>query len=254
MTGILNKCKKIIFLGLLFIIISIINPAAVYAEYISEVAYFRTTANLRLRTGPSLYDSVIRTVPNGSTIRVYDMRDGEWFSVSSSGTQGYMYAEFLTPSSRTSYQAQTVDRPSEPQVNVHGVELIDWSTARHNIIRNNEPLHITDVRSGTTFWLKSFSQGRHADVKPLTREDTEALRSAFGGRWTWEPRAVWVTVDGRTFAASISGMPHGSSNSLDNGMIGHICMHFEGSRTHNGNRSHERDHQNRIQEAFRAAK
>jgi len=52
----------------------------------------------------------------------------------------------------------------------------------------------------------------------------------------------------------MSGMPHGGFNSLNNGLTGHFCLHFYGSRTHNGNRSHERDHQNRVQEAFRAAR
>jgi len=215
-------------------------------------AYFRTTANLRLRTGPSLDDDIIRLVPEGSTVRVYDHRDGEWFSVSHNGTMGFMYAEFLALI--PAVVQVTEDRPGDPVVNPYGVELVDWSEVRHNLVRNGVPLHVTDVRTGTTFWMVAFSQGRHADVVPLTSSDTEALRSAFGGRWSWEPRAIWVTVDGRTFAASMSGMPHGSSNNRDNGMVGHVCMHFQGSRTHNGNRSHERDHQNRVQEAFNAAR
>ena len=235
--------------------------------------YYITTANLRLRTGPSLDDEIIRTVPEGTIVRVYDKRCGEWFSVSDNGTAGYMYSEFLSPTqvgnveqtsqTDTEENRQCTDctevyasavQTDEPVINIYGVELIEWSEARDNIIRRGVPLHITDVRTGTTFWMESFSNGSHADVVPRTREDTEALRSIFGGRWTWEPRAILVTVDGRTFAASISGMPHGSFNSLDNGMVGHICMHFPGSRTHNGNRRHENDHQNRVQEAFNSSR
>ena len=280
------------------------EEAAAYKEEAAEniPTYFRTTSNLRLRIGPSLDDGIVRTVPNGSTVRVFDKRCGEWFSVYVNGDYGYMYAEFLVPISSDSGQAPLAqvdespvepqaeenpaelqisaygespaepqisaygespaelqisaygENPAELQISAYGVELIYWSEARDNIIRRGVPLHITDVRTGTTFWLESFSNGSHADVVPRTRDDTEALRSIFGGRWTWDPRAILVTVDGRTFAASISGMPHGSFNRLDNGMRGHICMHFPGSRTHNGNRSHERDHQNRIQDAFRAAR
>jgi len=229
-----------------------INDATNIEEEIPEptYAYFRTTANLRLRTGPSLDHDIIRTVPNGSTVRVYDQNDGIWFSVYQAGSRGYMYAEFLTPLPQGG--ATSLYNPQAPQVNANGVEMVEWWTARNNIIRTGVPLHVTDVRTGTTFWLQSFSHGNHADVVPRYREDTEAVRRAFGGRWSWEPRPIWVTVDGRTFAASMSGMPHGGFNSRDNGMTGHFCMHFQGSRTHNGNRSHERDHQNAVQEAFRA--
>ena len=252
MNSLLKTVKKAVLLGCILCLVYAANPIEVVAEYISDPEYYRTTANLRLRTGPSLDDDIVKTVSLGTSVRVYDQRDGEWFAVSVNGSSGYMNAEFLAPLNFG--QAPQLDRPYEPQVNVYGVELVDWSEARNNIIRTGVPLHITDVRTGITFWVESFSNGSHADVVPRTREDTESLRSAFGGRWSWEPRAVLVTVDDRTFAASISGMPHGSFNSFDNGMVGHICMHFPGSRTHNGNRSHERDHQNRVQDAFNSAR
>jgi len=283
--SLLTEFKKPIVFCLIFGIMWTANPTIVFSNpehtpgeaceaciargYISEEcaaeeaqetpAYtrFRTTANLRLRTGPSLYYDIIRTVPNGSIILVYDQRDGEWFAVSQNGTPGYMYAEFLVPApapSPTDIAMVSIDAPQETAVNIYGVERVYWSEARNNIIRTGVPLHITDTRTGITFWLESFSNGSHADVVPRTREDTDALRRAFGGRWSWEPRPILVTVDNRTFAASISGMPHGSFNSFDNGMVGHICMHFPGSRTHNGNRSHEQDHQNAVQEAFRAGR
>jgi len=51
---------------------------------------------------------------------------------------------------------------------------------------------------------------------PHYREDTEAFRQAFGGSWSWEPRPMLVYEDGRTIAASMSGMPHGGFNSYDN--------------------------------------
>jgi len=129
---------------------------------------------------------------------------------------------------------------------------LQWWEARNTIIRTGVDLHITDVRTGITFWVRSFSNGNHADVEPITQEDTEALRRAYGGRWSWDTRPIWVAVDGRIFAASINGMPHGGSTNNNNGMNGHICIHFLNSRTHNGTRSHERDHQNSVQEAYRA--
>jgi len=147
------------------------------------------------------------------------------------------------------------DKPEEVQIRsigTHAVELLSWSYVRHNVIRNGQPLLITDVRTGMTYQVAAFSQGNHADVETITGEDTELMRQAFGGRWTWDPRPVWVTVNGRTIAASINGMPHAGSTNGNNGMNGHVCLHFYGSRTHSGSRAHERDHQRAVQEAFRA--
>jgi len=239
----------------LIILASPLSVTAEYSPYMEPSLYYQTTANLRLRVSPSLEADIIRTVPNGSTVRVYDKGDGEWFAVSANGTFGFMNSEFLRPFVANEIAVIIPEEPlSEPAINPYGVELLEWSAVRHNIIVNGTPLHITDVRTGTTYWVEAFSQGSHADVAPRTREDTEALRSTFGGRWCWEPRPIWVTVGGRTFAASINGMPHGGFNGFDNGITGHVCIHFLGSRTHNGNRSHERDHQNRVQEAFNAGR
>jgi hypothetical protein len=148
--------------------------------------------------------------------------------------------------------AQVVDRFVGPPTNPFGVELLSWSYARRNVIINGEPLLITDINTGIQFTVAAFSQGSHADVETITREDTNLIRQAFGGRWDWTPRPVWVTtVDGRVIAASMSGVPHTGTNNQDNGVIGHFCLHFYGSRVHNGNRRHERDHQNAVQEAYR---
>jgi len=216
--------------------------------------FFRTTANLRLRTGPSLDSGIIRTVSSDSIVTVHDRRDGVWFAVTERGTNGYMYAEFLIPIPVPSYEPGLayISQELEEQINTPAVELVDWWDVRNTIIRTGVDLHITDVRTGITFWVRSFSNGNHADVETITREDTDAMLRAYNGRWSWDTRPVWVTVDGRRFAASINGMPHAGSTNSNNGMNGHVCLHFLNSRTHSGNRSHERDHQNSVQEAFRA--
>jgi hypothetical protein len=134
---------------------------------------------------------------------------------------------------------------------VFEVELLAWRAIR-DLIPTDAPMVVIDVRTGITFNMRCVSKGRHADVEPLTREDTEAIKTAFGGRWSWTPRPVWVIFDGRVFAASINGTPHGGSTISGNGMSGHLCMHFQGSRTHNGNVRHENDHQNAIMEAWDA--
>ena len=200
-------------------------------------------ANLRLREEPSTSAEIIKTVRQGSTVYIIDDMNDEWKRVAFNGVQGYMFADYL-------FERSTA---STPAVSPNGVELIHWSEAR-NIVRTGVPIQITDVRTGITYWVSSFSNGNHADVETLTPEDTATMLYAFGGQWTWTPRPVWVHIDGRTIAASINGMPHAGSTISGNNMNGHVCLHFYGSRTHNGTVSHERQHQAAVQEAFNASR
>ena len=213
-----------------------------YSEFLTNGAptYFMTTANLRLRAEPSLDAQAIQTIPQGRRVQVIDRGTNGWYLVEHDGVQGYMYSEFLFDVANGNHA-------------VNGVELLEWSYLRNNVIRTGVPLMITDVRTGIVYWVSSFSNGNHADVNPLTADDTAALLQTFNGTWSWATRPVLVTVDGRTLAASINGMPHGGSTNPDNNMNGHVCLHFLGSRTHNGSTGHERDHQNSVQEAFRSA-
>ena len=133
----------------------------------------------------------------------------------------------------------------------YGPRLLEWSYVR-NILPRNTPVMVTDVRTGTTYWISSFSHGNHADVVPVSAEDTAALLRTFNGRWSWDTRPIWVHIGDRKVAASINGMPHGGGGGRANNMNGHICIHFSGSRTHSGSRAHERDHQNSVMQAYRA--
>ena len=133
----------------------------------------------------------------------------------------------------------------------YGPRLLEWSYMRSNLPLNT-PIMITDVRTGLTYWVKCFSRGNHADVFPVSAEDTEIMLRTFGGRWSWNTRPIWVHYNGRKVAASINGMPHGGTSNRNNNMAGHICIHFRGSRTHSGSATHERDHQNSVTEAYRA--
>ena len=70
-------------------------------------------------------------------------------------------------------------------------------------------------------------------------------------QWQWTRRAIWVTVNGTTYAASMNGMPHGDSDSMpDNGFDGCFCVHFLNTRTHAGNRL-DAAHQAAVAKAYR---
>jgi len=205
---------------------------------------FRTTARLNLRTGPGTHYDRTLTSHIGQLVYVTDLRCGEWFAVEINGMAGYMYSEFLV---------EVVDIDVVIAEINGDVERLHWSYARQ-LTTPGTPLTIIDVRTGITWQVASFSNGNHSDVEPITAADTEAMRRAFGGRWCWTPRPVHVIVGDRILAASINGMPHAGSTNHNNNMNGHVCLHFYGSSTHNGNRRHTQDHQNAVNEAFRASR
>ncbi len=134
-----------------------------------------------------------------------------------------------------------------------GVQLLGWFETVKYTLPKNKDLSIYDVRTGKTYTVRSFSNGNHADVEPVTKEDTAIMLETYGGKWSWDPRPVWVTYNGITVAASINGMPHATGPNKNNGMDGQVCLHFLGSRTHNGNTAFEKRHQEGVQEAWDAA-
>jgi len=260
--------KKILFLtGLIFTIM--ITPMAVYAFTTSYIAVdegispttewanhfedpieYLTTAAINLRPSPSTGQARIALVPAGSRVQVVDYSCEEWYAVVFDGIFGYMFSDFLTPIIPNDALNAPINRTTGIS---SSVEMLNWWDEARHVVVTGRAFTVIDVRTGITWQMSSFSNGNHADVEPLTSADTAAMREAFGGRWTWDPRPVLVVINGRTLAASINGMPHGGSTIAGNNFNGHVCLHFQGSRTHNGNRSHERDHQNAIMEAFNTA-
>ena len=110
---------------------------------------------------------------------------------------------------------------------------------------------VTDVDTGISWRVKRSGGSNHADVQPLTAADTAKMKKAYGGSWSWNRRAIWVTIDGVTYAASMNGMPHGSGSITTNNFDGHHCIHFLNSRTHSGDRW-DTAHQSAVQKAYKA--
>lgn len=107
---------------------------------------------------------------------------------------------------------------------------------------------VIDVATGKAFAVRRLAGTFHADVEPLSHRDTETMLEIYGGRWSWERRAIVLEVDGNRFAASMNGQPHGRESIEDNRFPGHFCIHLLGSRTH-GTRRMDAEHHRRILEA-----
>lgn len=128
------------------------------------------------------------------------------------------------------------------------VYLAEWFNFMKGNFPKHTPIRCVDVETGEEFNLSAFSLGNHADVEPSTKKDTDILYRINGKKWTWTPRALWVFINNRWYAASINVMPHGGGVISGNGMNGQICMHFLHSRQHNTGREN-----NNLQKAVMVA-
>jgi len=146
------------------------------------------------------------------------------------------------------YAALGIEEPKN-EYGVHGTALnMDWWTSDiQKIFAKGVTAIITDVDTGISWKEKRFAGKNHADIQPCTKADTAKLKRVYGGGWSWKRRAVFVTINGVNYAASIHGMPHGGSN-LHNNFPGHHCCHFLNSRTHGTNKV-DKNHQKMVQKA-----
>lgn len=124
----------------------------------------------------------------------------------------------------------------EPPAQKHAKEMDWWTSDIQKIFAKSTVALITDVETGLQWREQRRGGTNHVDVQPMTKEDTKKLKKAYGGKWAWTRRAIWVTIDGKTYAASMNGMPHGSGAIKTNGFDGHHCIHFTNSRTHSSNK------------------
>lgn len=113
-------------------------------------------------------------------------------------------------------------------------ELVDWSLVK-NIFKVGMIATITDLDTGLTWKVKRLGGSNHADIEPLTAQDTSIMKQVYGGEWSWARRAVVVNINGRKIAGSINGMPHGGQTIYNNNFNGHHCLHFLNSMTHGSN-------------------
>ena len=131
---------------------------------------------------------------------------------------------------------------------------LDWFKEVRYIWDRGKNAVVTDVNTGKTFKVKRTYGTNHADVEPLSKQDTATIKDIWGG-FGWERRAVIVQIGDYTIAGSMTGMPHAGCDSAaankyvsnrsagfgsgvnldeikDNGCSGVMDIHFKNSRTH----------------------
>ncbi|MGD8192141.1 hypothetical protein ACQCN2_19395 [Brevibacillus ginsengisoli] len=108
---------------------------------------------------------------------------------------------------------------------------LDWDKVREQFGRMKYA-EVIDMETGEKFRVQRRAGSRHADVQPLTKQDTAVFKRIYQGKWSWRRRAILVSINGERFAASMNGMPHGAGAIRGNNFPGHFCIHFQGSSTH----------------------
>ena len=107
---------------------------------------------------------------------------------------------------------------------------ISWKDA-NQLLPKYSSFTVLDLDSGQSFKVQRRAGSNHADVQPITIDDTKVMKEIYNGTWSWDRRAIIVISDKGRFAASMHGMPHGAG-ALANGFPGHFCIHFNESVTH----------------------
>jgi peptidoglycan hydrolase-like protein with peptidoglycan-binding domain len=114
---------------------------------------------------------------------------------------------------------------------IRGIQEIPWSIV-NKLWNVGEIVKVIDVQTGKSFQAKRYGGVYHADTEPLTKQDTEIMKEIYGGRWSWDRRAVVIKCHNLYISASMNGMPHGGETIHNNGFQGQFCIHFLGSRVH----------------------
>lgn len=148
---------------------------------------------------------------------------------------------------------------------------LDWFSKVSNIFYRGCDAVVIDVDTGKSFKVRRTFGTNHADVEPLTKEDSQIIKSIWGGKWSWERRAVVVKVGDTYIAGSMTAFPHagvdsqpavklvsgrsggyGKGQNLDavknNGVDGHMDIHFLNSKTH-GTNVMQKSHQDMVKKS-----
>lgn len=182
------------------------------------------------KTGPFPAYSVIELTASsaGRPVTYTWNNDGTLTSASGTGE----IAAFRPPEA----MAEALHALSLQLREAHYGKPADWKAA-NRLMPRGAVLTITDLETGLSFRGQRRAGSAHADVQPLTKEDTAIMKAIYGGKWSWNRRAVLVSSPEGAVGASMHGMPHGGDGIPDNDFNGHFCIHYKGSVTHGSGHS-----------------
>ncbi len=144
--------------------------------------------------------------------------------VAGSGTYKVLYSSSAKNASDTSSSGSsaTATAPDKSKI-----KLMHWYNEVKPILKGKSSIYVYDPETKIGFTLHLYSLGRHADVEPMTADDTAKMMEAFGGVATWTPKFVYVLLpDGQWTVATMHNVAHGGQSIKDNNFDGQNCVHF----------------------------
>jgi len=209
-----------------------------------KVTVYVQKDGVKVYSDSSTSAKALATVNRNTKVTCVAVNNG-WCRVKSGSSYGYIQQSYLATSKHDGYSTAS---PAPGK----SVSADWWTSGISSKFAKKEKAVVTDVATGISFVVYRGGGTNHADVQPLTKQDTAALKKACGSDFgTWERRAIWVSVDGVKYAASMNCMPHGDGSISNNDYNGHFCIHFTNSRTHGTNSVCDL-HQAAIKKALRA--
>ena len=156
-----------------------------------------------------------------SAVKAFQGRNGLLMDgVAGKQTQGVLYG-----TGALKYSAK--EAATYPVPSLGDIKLMHWFKEVQPILKGKSSIYIYDPATGINFNLHLYSLGRHADVEPLTAQDTENMLKAFGGKTTWTPKFVYVRLpNGAWTVATMHDVPHGGQSITNNNFEGQNCVHF----------------------------
>ena len=123
-------------------------------------------------------------------------------------------------------------------ISIQPVLNLDWFDYMDSYFTKYITVRVIDIYSMKEYYVKRMGGYNHADVQTIDAKNTAIFKEIYGGTWSWARRPVWVEIDGKFYAGSSNGMPHGF-DILETGEGGHTCIHFLNSKTHGTKRVDE---------------
>ncbi len=136
------------------------------------------------------------------------------------------------------YEGENQVINTEPNITVLN---LDWFDYMDSFFTKYVKIRVIDAYSMRSYYVKRMGGYNHADVQTIDAKNTQIFKEIYGGAWSWTRRPVWVEIDGKYYAGSSNGMPHGF-DLLETGEGGHTCIHFLNSKTH-GTKKVDANHQ-----------
>lgn len=224
-----------------------IKKSAIVSSRDNVPTYKKKTCAIK-KEGAALYanigDSKAKDYFSKDTIVTVTAYTKSWAYVKTKSSSGYV---------RTSNLKNTFASPKSSAVPAKGrAETADWYTSgiQRKFAKGTKAV-VTDVDTKRAITVYRKGGHNHADVEPASLDDTKVLKEIYGGSWSWKRRAVFVTINGKNYAASMNGKPHGECTIKTNGFPGHFCIHFTNSKTH-GSQKVDPEHQKMVKKASKS--